>query len=637
MQDLKEVWKVLIGNALVYYAKSQNIGIASQIIFTGLQAETPTSSEHGDLAFPLFPFAKLLKKAPAQLAVQLAMSLSIEGQEWKALNTTLDQSLILDFESGNLGTVKAEGPYCNVSYHRAAFQKDLLESMALVEQEGRRWGSGKSLAGQRVLVEFSSPNTNKPLHLGHLRNNALGESTSRILTANGAEVRKVNLFNDRGIHICKSMVAYQRWGNEQDPKQLGLKSDHYVAQLYVRFQNELKSQIAALRLSRPDLIDQDDDALWLVTEIGASAQEMLKAWENDDLAVKQLWAIMNRWAVDGIMETYRKTGIAFDWIQYEHETYLMGKEEVKHGLASGAFFKRADGAVVVELPWKDSAQSQENAQKVVLRADGTSIYLTQDLGTAINRHQTWPFDQAVYVVANEQDYHFKVLFHCLAKLGHTWANKLHHLSYGLVNLPSGRMKTREGTVVDADDLLDELSKGAEAEIRNRGREADVAEVQGTAFNVALAALHYYLLQVSPDKDMIFNPEESLSFNGNTGPYLQYMGARICSMIRKWPHAMPLMADLDAQLLQEDQAWELAKLLESWPALLAQAGAELDPSRVACRLYDIAKAFSRFYHDLPVINASDQRCAQARLLLSMGVEKVLRTGFELLNLPFLEAM
>lgn len=563
----------------------------------------------GDLAFPLFPFAKLLRLGPPQIAALVASQ--VKGP----------------------GTAAAAGPYVNVKFRRDAFTSQVMSS---VEMAGSAYGKSDLYNGQKILVEFSSPNTNKPLHLGHLRNNALGEATSRILRANGAEVKKVNLFNDRGIHICKSMVAYKKWASGGSPEAAGMKSDHFVADLYVKFQNELKAQIKALKAADSSLASQDDDDLWADTPIGSEASQMLRDWEQGDQEVRALWKTMNSWAVSGIMETYRKTGIAFDWIQYEHETYLLGKEEVLKALAAGHFFKRPDGAVCVELPWKENNQAEGNAVKVVLRSDGTSIYLTQDIGTALHRHAQWPFDQAVYVVANEQDYHFKVLFYILEKLGNSWAKKLHHLSYGLVNLPTGRMKTREGTVVDADDLLDELARLSAEEIRSKGREGEVEDVEKTAYAIALGALSYFLLQVSPTKDMIFNPEESLSFNGNTGPYLQYMGARISSILAKY-EASGKPGKFDASLLASDADWELVRLVADYPSVILQAGKEKNPALVAVFLYEVAKSFSRYYHDNPVLNQENSDLTASRVALAAGVLQVLKNGFEVLNIPFLKSM
>lgn len=462
------------------------------------------------------------------------------------------------------------------------------------------------------MVEFSCPNTNKPLHLGHLRNNALGESVSRLLKANGAVVLKVNLINDRGIHICKSMLAYRLEGAGQTPEQAGKKSDHYVGDWYVRY--------ARLAETDPGMEDQ--------------AQELLRRWEAGDPDVRQLWTLMNEWAISGIEQTYRRTGIHFDRVYKESDTYLLGKKYVLEGLERGVFYRRADGAVMARLPWKENPQAPGNAEKVLLRADGTSIYLTQDIGTAVQRYQDWPFDRLIYVVANEQDYHFKVLFEVLRQLGHAWADNLYHLSYGMVNLPEGRMKSREGTVVDADDLLDELASEALQEIRLKEREEELDDPNRTAEGIALGALNYFLLQVSPSKDMVFNPKESLNFNGNTGPYLQYTGARLNALLRK---ARPYLDDTpDWNSLGKDQEWALLREIDRYPEVVVQAARRYDPSELANYLYGLAQTFSRFYHDCPVLNEAGGLRA-ARLRLCQATVQVLQNGMELLNIPFLTKM
>ncbi|OHD13505.1 MAG: arginine--tRNA ligase [Spirochaetes bacterium GWB1_48_6] len=601
----RDIWLKAISDVLEGIYREKGLEFSQSLVV----AEKPPQAELGDLAFPMFSFSKTLRQGPPQIAVLVASTLK------------------------GPGTATAAGPYVNVRFDRKDFTQRVITQVLAA---GEKYGQSDSYQGQKVLVEFSSPNTNKPLHLGHLRNNALGESTSRILRANGAEVKKVNLFNDRGIHICKSMVAYQKWASGGTPESTGMKSDHFVADLYVKFQNELKLQIKALKAADPSLEPKNDDDLWAQTEIGAQAAQMLRDWELGEATVKALWTTMNQWAVQGIMETYRKTGITFDWIQFEHQTYLFGKDEVLKGLESGVFYKRPDGAVCVELPWKENNQADSNAVKVVLRSDGTSIYLTQDIGTAVRRNAEWPFDQAVYVVANEQDYHFKVLFYILGKLGMPWASKLFHLSYGLVNLPTGWMKTREGTVVDADDLLDELARLSAEEIKSKGREAEVEDVTGTSYSIALGALSYYLLQVTPSKDMIFNTEESLSFNGNTGPYLQYMGARISSILAKYELGEK-PGTFDASLLSSDGDWELVRLIEEFPTVVMQAGRDKNPALVAVFLYEIAKSFSRYYHDNPVLNNENPDLSASRIALSQGVLHVLKNGFYLLNIPFLKSM
>ena len=435
------------------------------------------------------------------------------------------------------------------------------------------------------------------------------------MKAAGAEVFKVNIVNNRGVHICKSMLAYQKFHQEKNetPESLGIKSDRFVGDCYVEFDKWNKADPSAEKL----------------------AQELLVKWEQGDEAVHKLWKQMNDWAIQGITQTYQRTGISFDKLYYESETYLKGREEILKGLEDGIFYKEEDGSVWVDL------EEINLDKKVLLRKDGTALYMTQDIGTAIYRHGDWPFNQLVYVVGSEQQYHFKVLFYVLKKLGYQWADQLYHLSYGMVNLPEGKMKSREGTVVDADDLINSLRDGALEEIVSKGREEAVGDPSAVAEKIALGALHYYLLKATPTKDMLFNPKESLSFNGDTGPYLQYMGARICSILRKAQEVglAPLAASEAASLLTHEAEWELIKVLEQYPKILVKAAQNLDPSQVAGYLYDVAKAFSRFYHDCPTLALAQEngQLASARLFLATCTRQVLENGLDLILVPFLETM
>jgi arginyl-tRNA synthetase len=462
--------------------------------------------------------------------------------------------------------------------------------------------------GKKIIVEFSCPNTNKPLHLGHLRNDALGESVSRILLALGAEVQKVNLINNRGVHICKSMLAYQRFGNHETPESRGMKSDHFVGEYYVKFAQWAKEDPSAEQL----------------------AQEMLKKWEDGDEEIIKLWKTMNTWAIDGVKKTYDATGISFDRYYYESDTYLLGRDTILKGLEDGVFYKDEEGTVWVDL------EPYGLDKKVLLRRDGTSLYITQDIGTAIHRHEDYPFESLVYVVASEQQYHFKVLFKALELLGFAWAKNLYHLSYGMVNLPEGKMKSREGTVVDADDLLEQLMTLSKDEILEKERQDHLEDLDKTSWAIALGALHYYLLHTTPTKDMVFNPKESLSFTGDTGPYLQYTGARIESMLRKLGEKQPKYEDLKSQELKEDLEWELTKLMGEFSNVLESAGKEYNPAILTGYLYELTKTFSRYYHDVQILNGEEQAKA-SRVLLSMSVRNVLRKGLELLNIPYLQVM
>jgi arginyl-tRNA synthetase len=487
----------------------------------------------------------------------------------------------------------------------------IAEVLEEVLGRGARYGSGDLNAGKRIIVEFSSPNTNKPLHLGHLRNDAIGMAAARILESTGAEVLRVNLINDRGIHICKSMLAYRRFGEGRTPEGLGQKSDHLVGDYYVKY---------------AQWTGQDPQA-------EAQAQAMLVAWERGDPEVRELWATMNRWAIEGINQTYRKTGVRFDRVYRESETYLLGRAEILAGLERGVFSRDPDGSVWVDL------SDQGLDRKVLLRSDGTSLYVTQDVGTAVQRHRDWPFDRQIYVVGNEQRYHFQVLFRVLGMLGHAWAADLHHLAYGMVNLPEGKMKSREGTVVDADDIVADLEALAAAEIREKQREGEIENLAATAEKIALGALNYYLLAPSPYKDTIFDPKESISFTGSTGPYLQYTGARISSMLRKFAERAERFraGELRAELLAAPEEWELIKSMAAFPETVAQAARELNPSLLATHLFELARTYASYYHDHPVLHNEDPALVVSRIRLAEAVRQVLACGMGLIGVPFLERM
>lgn len=588
LEKIRSRWKLLVERELVAYAKEQGIS-TKEVESASLVVQSPPKSELGDIAFPFFSYAKSFRIAPPVLVQHIRIRMEKRD----------------DLPNGML---LAAGPYLNVKIDMAALAE---ATAAAVENHKERYGHNDSLAHKRIMVEFSCPNTNKPLHLGHLRNDAIGQSVAAILKANGADVRKVNLINNRGVHICKSMLAYQKFSQGETPQSSGLKGDHLVGTYYVRFAQWEKED--------PSALDQ--------------AQAMLKAWEQGDEHIIELWNKMNTWTIEGIEETYKKTGITFDQYYYESDTYKLGKDKVLAGLEKGVFYRQEDGSI-----WIDLAEIALD-KKVLLRKDGTSLYLTQDIGTAIARHEDWPFDSLIYVVANEQSYHFKVLFYVLQKLGYEWASDLHHLSYGMVNLPEGKMKSREGTVVDADDLIDELSEMALAEIKAKEREEEVGDAQKTSSAIALGALHYYLLQVNPLKDMIFNPADSLSFTGNTGPYLQYMGARICSMLRKYREAGAIVdhINFDGSLLVLEEERALVKLIARFGETVEKAATELDPSVIASYLYELSRLFSKYYHDHPVLKAPEPSLIKARLTLSAMVLQVLRNAFSLIGIPFLETM
>ena len=656
MQDLKELWKIKIAGAINALAGADIVS-PSQV-----PAEIPPDPEMGDIGFPMFSYAKTLRKGPPQIAQMVC----------ERLAAVAAVAAVPGLGGSDGGSFEAAGPYVNVRLDRAAAAKEILsailedggaadqfpfgrpgqnkhseavwmdnaarlspnESPGNAEKSGFALANpaGGTMAGKKVMVEFSSPNTNKPLHLGHLRNDVLGESVSRILAACGAELRKVCIINDRGVHICKSMLAYMEQGQGKTPESEGIKSDHFVGGWYVCFNNILKKE--ADELMRSKGLEKDEAEAQAPSM--AKAQELLRKWEAGDPETTALWKRMNSWAIEGMKETYRRTGVSVDQYYFESDTWLLGKEEVLRGLEKGLFHKEPDGAVAVDL----SAENFD--KKILLRSDGTSIYITQDFGTAINRHKDWPFDQMIYVVGSEQQYHFKVLFVLLDKLGYPWAKNLYHLSYGMVKLPEGKMKSREGTVVDADDLIDSLRDMAVAEIKEKEREEKVGDPMEVAEKIALGALHYYLLQSSPVKDMMFDPKESLSFNGNTGPYLQYMGARISSLLRMNEQGSGIGdrgsgISEEFSLLVSDSEWELIKSLAAYPAAISDAAAGLDPSHLAAYLYDLSKCFSRFYHDCPILNAGNPALSAARLGLSRAVLKVLKDALNLICVPFLEVM
>ena len=586
MQDIKELWKQEIATALAELAR-QN-GLTAPITQDQVVVEIPPKPELGDLGIPMFPFTKILRKSPPLIAQSVVAQLEARGH------------------SGKWGTAKAEGPYVNVNLEKSAVAQQILQDIL---ENPEDFGKPKSLRNSKIMVEFSSPNTNKPLHLGHLRNDVLGESVSRIFSACNAQVRKVCIINDRGIHICKSMLAYKEYGQGKTPESESVKSDRFVGDWYVRFH----------KMSQEDPSAEE------------RAQDLLRKWEQGDEDTVTLWKQMNNWAVEGIKKTYERTGVSFDQYYYESQTYQKGREEVLKGLEQGLFYRDSDGSVWVDLT------TEGLDKKVLLRKDGTSLYITQDIGTAIYRYNDWPFQRLVYVVGSEQQYHFKVLFKVLEKLGYEWAKNLYHLSYGMVNLPEGKMKSREGTVVDADDLIDSLKEMALQEIREKNREEAVGDGEAVAEKIAIGALHYYLLQVSPSKDMLFNPRESLSFTGNTGPYLQYMGARISSMLRKKTGSLADSGQIRPELLTGEAEWALIKTLSIYPETVNLAATQMDPSIIAGYLYELSKGFSRFYHDCPILNAETADLAASRLALSRAVLQVLRSAMTLVCIPFLDVM
>jgi len=478
--------------------------------------------------------------------------------------------------------------------------------------------------GKKVMVEYSSPNTNKPLHLGHVRNNLLGYSVAAILKAAGYEVVKANLVNDRGIHICKSMLAWQMFGNGETPQSSGLKGDHLVGKYYVIFDKEYKKQIEGLK-AEGETEDEAKKAAPLILQ----AQQMLQKWEAGDSEVIDLWKTMNTWVYDGFAKTYKKLGVDFDQYYYESNTYLLGKDIIEEGLAKGVFFKKEDGSVWIDLT-EDGLD-----QKLVLRADGTSVYITQDLGTAQLKYNDFGVDESIYVVGNEQDYHFKVLFLILHKLGKSWAKGLFHLSYGMVDLPSGKMKSREGTVVDADDLIAEMEATAKEQTEALGKTEGYSDEdkQQLYYMIGMGALKYFLLKVDPKKRLLFDPNESVDFQGHTGPFIQYTHARIKSVLSRAEGITQSTTTNELDPLERD----LIITLSQFPETIELAAKDFNPAAVANYIYELAKAYNKFYHEKSILQAESEALKSFRLHLSASTAKVIAAGMKLLGIDVPERM
>lgn len=478
-----------------------------------------------------------------------------------------------------------------------------------------------------VMIEYSSPNTNKPLHLGHVRNNLLGYSLSKIMEANGNKVVRTNIVNDRGIHICKSMLAWQKWGNNETPESTGKKGDHLVGDYYVLFDKHYKEQINEL-ISKGMSEEEAKKNAPLILE----AQEMLRKWEAGDDDVRALWKKMNEWVYDGFDESYKRLGVKFDKIYYESNTYIVGKEKVQEGLQKGLFYKKDDGSV-----WADLTDNGLD-EKLLLRADGTSVYMTQDIGTATIRFKEFPIDQMIYVVGNEQNYHFQVLSILLDRLGFKWGKSLIHFSYGMVELPNGKMKSREGTVVDADDLMDEMIKTAKEMSKDRNEGMNEEEQNETARIVGLGALKYFILKVDPRKNMLFNPAESIDFNGNTGPFIQYTHARIKSVLRKAAdEGIALPDSIDSNTETNEKETQLIQQLACFPQTVEQAGKECSPSVIANYAYELAKDFNQFYHDYSFLKEENNSIKLMRLVLAKNIAKTIKSAMGLLGIEVPERM
>ncbi len=559
----------------------------------------------GDYTVVVFPYVKQARKSPEQVGNELGAEVS------KAVAEVSGYNVIKGFLNFSVSD---------------SYWAEFVDSKA----GDASYGLSKALPDAKpVVVEYSSPNTNKPLHLGHIRNNLLGWSVSQLLEANGANVKKVNLVNDRGIHICKSMLAWLRYGNGETPESSGMKGDHLVGKYYVEFDKHYKEEINQLVAKGMDEEEAKKQAPLML-----EAQQMLKRWEEGDKEIRALWEKMNNWVYAGFDETYRKMGVAFDKIYYESNTYLLGKELVQKGLDMGVLFRKEDGSVWCDL----TADGLD--QKLLLRRDGTSVYMTQDLGTALLRHNEFDADKLIYVVGNEQDYHFKVLKLVLGKLGFDWADKVYHLSYGMVELPNGKMKSREGTVVDADDLIAEMEVTAEEMCRDHGKNDDMSPEQLKALyhTLALGALKYFILKVDPTKNMLFNPAESIDFNGNTGPFIQYTYARIRSIVRKAAEQEGTDLSLNVKPLELNaKERAVVKALHDLPGTVASAADSYSPAMIANYAYDLAKNFNSFYQDTPILRETDANIRLFRVKLCALVAVALKNTMNILGIDVPERM
>lgn len=583
-----------------------------------IRLDTPPDPAMGDFAVGCFAFAKPLKQAPAKIASVLAAAIS---------STDL------------IERVTAAGPYINITLNKAQLFRVVCTHIL---NEPATFGNSTVGAGQRVMVEYSAPNTNKPLHLGHVRNQVIGMAVANILAANGYDVVKANLLNDRGVHICKSMLAYERFGNGDTPEQSGLKSDHFVGKYYVKFEQELKAEQAAWFAQKgiqPNTLKDEEkeafedqflkESVWY-----KAALDLLTRWEAGDPDVVALWRKMNQWAFAGFQQTYQRMGSQFDVWYYESDLYKLGKDLILQGLERGVFYKKEDGAVCVDL------QDQKLGEKVLLRSNGTAVYITQDIGMAKQKFEEQHLNKSVYVVASEQEYHFQVLFAILKKLGFAWADGCYHLSYGMVFLPEGKMKSREGKVVDADDLMENMVNLARETMESNELEGITPEtIAAISEIIGLGAIKYYILNFQPAKSITFDPQKSIAFQGNTGPYLQYAYVRIKSIFRKSDeHDFDAITpDVDFAALTHPKELELVHQLYTFPQEVRFAAETYNPACIATYLFELAKIYSQFYHSCPVLIAETPELVKARLVLCKATALVLKRGLELLDITVPERM
>ena len=581
-----------------------------------VQLQKTRAEFEGNITLVVFPFVKMARKAPQMVAAEIGEWMANNAAQlvakYNAVQGFLNLSIADTFWVEQLQAIDADERY-------GRFDRPSKTSFPLGEERGE---------APLMMVEYSSPNTNKPLHLGHVRNNLLGYSIAKIQEANGWNVVKTNIVNDRGIHICKSMLAWLKFGNGETPETSGKKGDHLIGDYYVRFDKEYKAQITELMAK-----GMDEETAKREAPLMQEAQAMLRKWEANDPEVRALWEKMNEWVYAGFDETYTRMGVSFDKIYYESTTYLEGKSEVEKGLAAGEFYRREDGSVWANLE-KDGLD-----EKLLLRSDGTSVYMTQDIGTAKLRYQDYPIDKMVYVVGNEQEYHFKVLSILLDRLGFPFGKELVHFSYGMVELPNGKMKSREGTVVDADDLMDKMVSDAKEISKDKVNTLQgitEQEANEIARKVGLGALKYFILKVDPRKNMLFNPQESIDFNGNTGPFIQYTYARIQSVLRKAETAEEV-GSLESLGSLEEKELTLIQRLTEYPSIVRAAGDEFSPAILCNYAYALACDFNSFYHDLSILNEPDTQKRALRLLLAKNVAKVLNAAMELLGIEMPERM
>ena len=580
---------------------------------TMVQLQKTKAEFEGNLTLVVFPFLKLSRLKPEDTAQQLGDYLA---QHCKVVQ--------------NFNVVKG---FLNLTIAPAAW----ISLLNRIDSEPRFGEKAVNEQSPLVMIEYSSPNTNKPLHLGHVRNNLLGWSLAQIMEANGNRVVKTNIVNDRGIHICKSMLAWKKWGNGATPESTGKKGDHLIGDYYVAFDQHYRAELAELTAKFKAEGMADEEAEKRAKEdspLMKEAHDMLVRWEQGDEGVRALWKKMNDWVYQGFDETYKAMGVGFDKIYYESETYLEGKAKVEEGLAKGLFFRKPDGSV-----WADLSNEGLD-QKLLLRADGTSVYMTQDIGTADLRFKDYPIDKMIYVVGNEQNYHFQVLSILLDRLGFKWGKELVHFSYGMVELPNGKMKSREGTVVDADDLMEEMVSAARRTSEELGKFADMTENERNeiARIVGMGALKYFILKVDARKNMLFNPEESIDFNGNTGPFIQYTYARIRSIMRKAEaEGIVLPSVLPDTLPLNEKEVQLIQKLNSFETVVEQAGKDYSPSGIANYCYELTKDFNQFYHDYSILNAESTEAKTLRLALAKNVAKTIKNGMQLLGIEVPERM